>query len=68
MNKKTTLLLVGGGALALYLYSKSQGQAGYSGQGALPSGGGYYNPAAYVPVQYGGTMRGLGATRPRFRH
>lgn len=69
MKKSTTLLLVGGGVLALYLYEKSKGGQGFMvGQGSLP--GGYYsasgNPANYVPVNAGGNLGG-GAPRPRFR-
>lgn len=70
MKKNTTLLLVGGAAVALYLYSKGSASAGpYSqGSGSLPSGGnagGY--PGGY-PGAYYGSSSGMGATRPRFRH
>ncbi len=66
MTKNKTLLLVGGAAVALYLYSKSNAQAGTSGQGALP--GGYYSNQGgqYTAGGYSGS-NALGATRPRFR-
>lgn len=73
MKKSHTWLLLGGGAVALYLLSKQSAMAGQGqqGQGQLPSGGGqgggYGQPYSGGGSGYSGGIAGMGATRPRFR-
>lgn len=71
MNKKTsTMLLIGGGVLALYLYesSKSTASTGRSGSGSLPSGSGGQSGGYYKNGYWYNTPGMSGAPRlPRFR-